>query len=504
MMASSVWLLLYFALNLALTLYNKLVLIHFPFPYTLTALHALCGSAGTFFLLSRRQVPSVQGKEAAVVAAFSVLYTVNIVVSNASLKLVTVPFHQCVRASAPLFTIALSAVLIPAYATSCAKLLSLIPVIVGVALATYGDYYFTPSGFLLTLLGTLLAALKTIVTNLLQQKKPLTRDQFLYPPLSVSGPFQFPKRTDLLRSFTKLPTNRPRPTHTSTASLIYTHAHTRFLALRHFQIPQLALTPLHLLSLLSPLAFIQTTALAYFTGELERVSWHLHDVALAAASGTSGTSSGSATGVSGSTLSGGGHAAWWGATLLPQFALGGGFGYTQRGLTESLAGLAGGLGGGMVSAPRFFLLLNGVLAFGLNVVSFEANRRVGAVGMSVAANVKQVLAVLFSVTLFNLSISSTNALGIALTIFGGGLYAYVGIQEKKSRIAFPPTASQLQTPVQTKHKVSGPIELLRAPPVPVPYPDIHLAPVCPSADEVDFEFLRSDRRRHRELGDAQV
>lgn len=46
--------------------------------------------------------------------------------------------------------------------------LSLLPVVAGVAFATYGDYSFTAWGFILTLLGTLLAALKTIITNRVQ------------------------------------------------------------------------------------------------------------------------------------------------------------------------------------------------------------------------------------------------------------------------------------------------------------------------------------------------
>lgn len=36
------------------------------------------------------------------------------------------------------------------------------------ACRTYGDYYFTAWGLFLTLLGTFLAALKTVVTNLIQ------------------------------------------------------------------------------------------------------------------------------------------------------------------------------------------------------------------------------------------------------------------------------------------------------------------------------------------------
>lgn len=43
--------------------------------------------------------------------------------------------------------------------------LSMIPLVLGVGLATFGDYYFTMTGFLLTLLGVILAAVKTVATN---------------------------------------------------------------------------------------------------------------------------------------------------------------------------------------------------------------------------------------------------------------------------------------------------------------------------------------------------
>lgn len=111
LLSPAFWVVLYFTLNLSLTLYNKYVLIHFPFPYTLTALHALCGTVGTSFMLHlggmgkisspsgedsgkngiRLAIPNLALKETVVVLLFSLLYTVNIVVSNASLKLVTVP-----------------------------------------------------------------------------------------------------------------------------------------------------------------------------------------------------------------------------------------------------------------------------------------------------------------------------------------------------------------------------------------------------------------------------
>jgi hypothetical protein len=90
------WLTLYFALNLALTLYNKVLLVSFPYPYTLTAIHALFGLAGGTYLRLRNvyQPKSLCGSDHAVLVAFSILYSVNIAISNASLDLVTVPVSQ--------------------------------------------------------------------------------------------------------------------------------------------------------------------------------------------------------------------------------------------------------------------------------------------------------------------------------------------------------------------------------------------------------------------------
>lgn len=87
------WLALYFVFNLLLTLSNKSVLIDFPFPYTLTAFHALFCSIGGYVLRSRGYFTPkpLRFRQEMVLAAFSVLYAVNIAVSNVSLNMVTVP-----------------------------------------------------------------------------------------------------------------------------------------------------------------------------------------------------------------------------------------------------------------------------------------------------------------------------------------------------------------------------------------------------------------------------
>ncbi|KAG6826209.1 hypothetical protein H0H92_000704 [Tricholoma furcatifolium] len=338
------YLALYFVFNLGLTLYNKSVLIKFPFPYTLSALHALCGTIGSFILIrtdsTSTPVPSLNGQEKLVLLAFSGLYTLNIAVSNVSLGLVTVPFHQVVRAATPLFTILLSA-LILGTKSSRTKMIALLPVVAGVGFATYGDYYCTSWGFILSLLGTLLASLKTIYTNILQTpnspKQNASFDAGKHPSAPVSS---------LARS--KLP----------------------------------PLLPLHLLYLLSPLAFLESTLLAQFTGELGRVREFM---------------------------------------------------FPQSRLLTSVFARSMPVSPGISSTQLFFFLINGVMAFGLNVVSFSANRKVGALSMTVAANVKQVLTILCAVAMFDLPITPMNGIGIILTLIGGVLYTSIELKEKREQ-----------------------------------------------------------------------
>ncbi|GAA5843585.1 hypothetical protein JCM11251_007123 [Rhodosporidiobolus azoricus] len=295
------WLVLYFGFNLGLTLFNKLVLQGFPFPWTLTAIQMLSGTIGTQIALQQGYFTQARltTKENVVMLMFSGLYTINIAVSNLSLHLVSVPFHQVVRAMTPLFTIVISIIL---YRKRYSKktYLSLIPVVAGVVFATYGDYSFTAWGFILTLLGTLLAALKTIITN-------------------------------------------------------------------RVQVGRLKLHPLDLLVRMSPLAFMQCVFFGWWSGELDRVR--------------------------------------------------------EYGATE------------MTKHKAIALTVNGAIAFGLNVVSFTANKKTSALTMTVAANVKQVLTIVLAVLIFNVALNPTNVVGISLTLAGGAWYASVELAEKTARAA---------------------------------------------------------------------
>ncbi|KAI9339715.1 triose-phosphate transporter family-domain-containing protein [Pilaira anomala] len=288
--SSMVWLAMYFFLNLGLTLYNKVIMatFQFHFPWALTAIHTFCGTVGSyiFWKLGVFKPAKLGDRENMVMLMFSVLYTINIAISNVSLNLVTVPFHQVVRAMTPVFTVMLN-VLFLKKMYSGKVYTSLIPVIAGVAFATLGDYNYTAMGFILTVLGTVLAAIKTVVTN-------------------------------------------------------------------RVQVGRLKLHPLDLLLRMSPLALVQTLLYSYATGEFALVKE-----------------------------------------------------YCQTHMTVNVF---------------LALVLNGIIAFFLNVVSFTANKKTSALTMTVAGNVKQVLSIVLAVIIFDLSITATNGLGIVLTLAGGAWY----------------------------------------------------------------------------------
>ncbi|KAI8884227.1 TPT-domain-containing protein [Backusella circina FSU 941] len=299
------WLGVYFILNLSLTLYNKAILLDFRYPWTLTAIHTFCSTLGCYMLYFMRVfTPAKLGdNEKLVMIMFSALYTINIAISNVSLNLVSVAFHQVVRAMTPVFTVAISIMFLQKSYTRMIYL-SLLPVVIGVGFATYGEYDYTMIGLLLTILGTLLASIKTIVTN-------------------------------------------------------------------RVQVGRLKLHPLDLLFRMSPLAFIQCIVYAQLTGEMDDVrEFSSENMSFHLASG---------------------------------------------------------------------LIFNGFIAFALNVVSFTANKKTSALTMTVAGNVKQVLSIVLAVVIFDLSINSTNAVGILLTLGGGACYGYVELKQKQKAASVLPT-----------------------------------------------------------------
>jgi len=159
----------WFSVNLSLTLMNKAVFqwAEFHFPITVTLIHVSITGVGSVVVVrgAKYITPAkLDGGGYRAVAGMSVLYTVNILVSNVGLDYVSVSFHQIVRALIPGITVLIQFLWLRRLYSQL-RLLSLLPVCVGVALACYGEVDFSLLGAAITVGGAALAAFKGCVTN---------------------------------------------------------------------------------------------------------------------------------------------------------------------------------------------------------------------------------------------------------------------------------------------------------------------------------------------------
>lgn len=80
------------------------------------------------------------------------------------------------------------------------------------------------------------------------------------------------------------------------------------------------------------------------------------------------------------------------------------------------------------NVPRV-LLLSGFLSFTLNVSSFVANQQTSPLTLCIAANVKQVLLVVFGTLYFGDTVGLLNGIGIIVVLVGSFKYSLVSLQE---------------------------------------------------------------------------
>ena len=164
------WLSLYIAMNLTVTVLNKALMQSFniPYPNMLVLLHYTCTFVGSAILVHAFKViePAKLDRSAHFkLFLFSCLFNVNILVSAVSLNMVSMALHQIVRALTPAFTVLISGLWLgKSYPSTI--LASLAVMFMGVSVyALKGEIDYTTFGLLLTISGAFLAALKGIVTN---------------------------------------------------------------------------------------------------------------------------------------------------------------------------------------------------------------------------------------------------------------------------------------------------------------------------------------------------
>lgn len=158
--------------NIGVLILNKYLLTNYGFKYPifLTMLHMCACSVYSYaaivwldivpmqFILSRKQFLKI--------LALSLIFCFSVVSGNTSLRYLPVSFNQAIGATTPFFT-AIFAVLITWKRESTVVYLALIPVVLGIVVASRSEPLFHLLGFFICLGSTAARALKSVVQGIL-------------------------------------------------------------------------------------------------------------------------------------------------------------------------------------------------------------------------------------------------------------------------------------------------------------------------------------------------
>lgn len=134
---------LWYAFSVGFGVYNKQVLNVFPHPTTLTLLNLLVGTciACTMWLTGAQEKPKVTKDMLIRIAPLAVVHTLGNLLTNISLGKVAVSFTHTIKSCEPFFSVVFSAIFLGDM-PSVLLVLSLVPVVGGIALASFTEPSF--------------------------------------------------------------------------------------------------------------------------------------------------------------------------------------------------------------------------------------------------------------------------------------------------------------------------------------------------------------------------
>ncbi|KAJ7529679.1 hypothetical protein O6H91_15G061600 [Diphasiastrum complanatum] len=162
----------WYASNIGVLLLNKYLLSYFGFRYPvfLTMLHMCACAAYSYLAIARLRIVPIQvtgsRKQFFKIVGLSCLFSFSVVTGNMSLRLLPVSFNQAIGATTPFFT-AIFAMIITCKRESVVVYLALVPVVVGIVIASNGEPLFHLLGFVACIASTGARALKSVVQELL-------------------------------------------------------------------------------------------------------------------------------------------------------------------------------------------------------------------------------------------------------------------------------------------------------------------------------------------------
>ena len=139
------------------------------YPAFLTLCHMLACSVMSYALAISNTVvlqPVKSRQQFYKISTLALIFCIAVVLGNVSLRFIPVSFNQAIGATTPAFTALLAAVMM-GHRESKSVYLSLIPVIVGIIIASGAEPMFNMAGFLAALTATAGRALKSVLQGIM-------------------------------------------------------------------------------------------------------------------------------------------------------------------------------------------------------------------------------------------------------------------------------------------------------------------------------------------------
>uniref|UniRef100_A0A0E0AUC0 Sugar phosphate transporter domain-containing protein n=1 Tax=Oryza glumipatula TaxID=40148 RepID=A0A0E0AUC0_9ORYZ len=168
---------LWYLFNIYFNIYNKQVLKVFPYPINITTVQFAVGTVVALFMwitgILRR--PKISGAQLFAILPLAVVHTMGNLFTNMSLGKVAVSFTHTIKAMEPFFSVLLSAIFLGELPTVWV-ILSLLPIVGGVALASLTEASFNWAGFWSAMASNVTFQSRNVLSKKLMVKKEESLD----------------------------------------------------------------------------------------------------------------------------------------------------------------------------------------------------------------------------------------------------------------------------------------------------------------------------------------
>uniref|UniRef100_A0A2N9HYI5 Sugar phosphate transporter domain-containing protein n=1 Tax=Fagus sylvatica TaxID=28930 RepID=A0A2N9HYI5_FAGSY len=178
---------IWYILNICFNIYNKQVLKVYPFPATVTAFQFGLASLTIILMWTSNFYtrPKITTSQLTAILPLAVAHTLGNLMTNISLGKVAVSFTHTIKSMEPFFTVILSALFLGARPTLWV-VSSLLPIVGGVALASFTEASFNWTGFYSAMASNLVNQSRNVFSKKLMVKNEESLDNInLYSVLTI-------------------------------------------------------------------------------------------------------------------------------------------------------------------------------------------------------------------------------------------------------------------------------------------------------------------------------